>query len=272
MSVKNIATPPSRVNFAREMLAGVDMLGLPKAFFQAPRKDSAPSRNYPVMVLPGFGAGDVSTLPMRHFLTRYGFETQGWGMGINRAGQGLIGSLEDLSERWDVDRSQDKVREAEVPALADKVAESVMAKAKEQDTKFHIVGWSLGGFIAREVARDLPDYIHSVVTMGSPVFGGPKYTSTAGLFRARKVDLDWIEDEIEKRFDNPIQQPITNIFSKRDGIVGWQAAKDHLSPNVNHVEVNISHLGLGLNAKVWKIMLDALVKHDSLQLSSTDKN
>lgn len=263
MSVKNIATPPSRVNFARELLAGVDMLGLPKAFLGAPRKHQAPKRNHPVMVLPGFGAGDASTLPMRRFLSRHGYETQGWGLGTNRAGQGLINSLEDLSERWDIDRSQDKTREAEVPALADKVAESVMEKAKAQGTKFHLVGWSLGGFIAREVARDLPDYVQSVVTMGSPVFGGPKYTSTAGLFRARKVDLDWIEDEIEKRFDNPIQQPITAIYSKRDGIVGWQAARDHLSPNVNHAEVNISHLGLGLNARVWAIMLEALETHDT---------
>ena len=263
MSVKNVATPPSRLNFARELLAPADMIGLPKAFLDTPRKGKAPARNYPVMVLPGFGAGDASTLPMRHFLARHGFETQGWGLGINRAGQGLITSLDDLSDRWDIDRTQAKAREAEVPALADKVAESVMAKAKAQDTKFHIVGWSLGGFIAREVARDLPDYIQSVVTMGSPVFGGPKYTSTAGIFRARGVDLDWIEDQIEKRSENPIQQPITNIFSRRDGIVGWQAAKDHLSPNVNHVEVNISHLGLGLNAKVWGIMLEALERHDA---------
>lgn len=263
MSVKNIATPPSRLNFAREMLAGMDMLGVPGAILKSPRKGTAPERKYPVMVLPGFGAGDASTLPMRHFLSRHGFKTEGWGMGVNRAGQGLISSLEDLSERWDVDRSLNKVREAEVPALADKVAESVMQKAKDRDTKFHLVGWSLGGFIAREVARDLPDYVQSVVTMGSPVFGGPKYTSTAGLFRARNIDLDWIEDEIEKRFENPIQQPITTIFSKRDGIVGWQAAKDHLSPNVEHEEVNISHLGLGLNAKVWHIMLGALERYDA---------
>lgn len=263
MSVKNIATPPTRLNFARELLAGADMLGVPGALLTAPRKGAAPERTYPVMVLPGFGAGDASTLPMRHYLRRHGFDAQGWGLGVNRAGQGLISSLQDLSPRWDVDRGQDKVREAEVPALADKVAESVMAKAKAQQTKFHLAGWSLGGFIAREVARDLPDFVQSVVTMGSPVFGGPKYTSAAGLFRARNIDLDWIEDEIEKRFENPIQQPITNIYSKRDGIVGWQAAKDHLSPHVDHAEVNISHLGLGLNAKVWKIMLDALEKHDT---------
>ena len=262
MSVKNIATPPSRINFARELLAGIDMAGLPGAFLGAPRKGHAPARHYPVMVLPGFGAGDMSTLPMRRFLSRQGFETCGWGLGTNRAGQGLITSLDQLSERWDVDRSLDKAREAEVPALADKVADAVTLKAKQQDTKFHLVGWSLGGFIAREVARDLPDYVQSVVTMGSPVFGGPKYTSAAPLFRARKVDLEWIEDEIEKRFENPIQQPITAIYSKRDGVVGWQAAKDHLSPRAEHIEVNVSHLGMGLNAKVWKIMLGALERYD----------
>lgn len=96
----------------------------------------------------------------------------------------------------------------------------ITRKAEQQNTQFHIVGWSLGGFIAREVARDLPNAIKSVVTMGSPVFGGPKYTSVAPVFRAREIDLDWTEEEIEKRFSNPIQSPITTIFSKRDGIVG----------------------------------------------------
>ena len=262
MPPKNTPTPPSRLNLAREMLAGVDMLGLPKAFLKAPRKGSAPQRNHPVMVLPGFGANDMSTLPIRRFLKRHGYQTEGWGLGVNRAGQGLIKSLHELSDRWDIDRDLDKAREAEVPALIDKVAETIIHKAVGRDTKLHLVGWSLGGFIAREVARDLPEYVQSVVTMGSPVFGGPKYTSVAPVFKARNIDLDWIEDEIEKRFTNPITQPVTTIFSKRDGIVGWQAAKDPLSPNVTHAEVDVSHLGMGLNAQVWNIMLYALEAHD----------
>jgi pimeloyl-ACP methyl ester carboxylesterase len=57
-------------------------------------------------------------------------------------------------------------------------------------------GWSLGGVIAREAAREAPSLIRHVVTIGSPVFGGPKYTALARIYRARGVDLDAIEKAI----------------------------------------------------------------------------
>lgn len=262
MSVRNIASPPSRLNFARELFAGLDMVGVPKALLRSPGKTRAPSRQYPVMVLPGFGGGDASTVPLRQYLSRNGFEAYGWGMGTNQAGRNLEIVPENLAENWNADLTRTNKAEYEVPTLINTVADMIRDKAEALGTKFHLVGWSLGGYIAREIARDLPDHIQSVVTMGSPVFGGPKYTSTAGLFRARNLDLDWIEDNIEKRFERPITQPVTIIYSKRDGIVGWQAAKDHLSPDVTHAEVNVSHIGLGLNAQVWRIMLEALSKND----------
>lgn len=252
---------PPRVNLLREALAVTDMLGMPAALFKASRMQRAANARAHVMVLPGLGANDASTLPLRYFLSKNGFETEGWGLGLNTGGRGIIENLSELSDRWDVDRSRSQVGEAEVPALVDKVIERVHARAQELNTQIALVGWSLGGYIAREVARDLPDTVSTVVTMGSPVVGGPKYTSVAPLYRARGVDIDWIEEEIAKRYDRPIEQPVTAIYSKGDGVVGWQASVDHMSPNATNIEVKGSHMGLGLNARVWNIVLEALRTH-----------
>ena len=264
-NMQKILTPPPKSNLARETLAVLDTIGLPWALMKSGLRKSQGQRNYPVMVLPGFGTNDLSTLPLRYFLSRHGFTTMGWDEGINMGGKGLIDSPEDLSDRWDIERQTEYNGEAEVPALCDRITAKVQSYCQAHDTHIHLVGWSLGGYVAREVARDLPKQVISVTTMGSPVKGGPKYTSVAPLFRARKMDLDWIEREIDKRDRNPIAQPITAIYSKRDGVVAWQAMMDEVSPNFRPVEVNVSHMGLGLNARVLNIVLDALIKKDQIK-------
>ena len=114
------------------------------------------------------------------------------------------------------------------------------------------------GQVARELARDMPDIVDRVVTMGSPVIGGPKYTAVARAFERGGQDTDWIEAEIARRESTPITQPITAIYSRTDGIVGWQAAIDHHSPNVRHVEIDAAHLGMGFNPTIWAEVLSAL--------------
>lgn len=245
----------------REAFAVTDMIGMPAALLQASQVKQQKDVRAHVMVLPGFGANDASTLPLRYFLSKHGYKVEGWGLGVNTGGRGIINDLSELSDRWDIDRDRPHAGEGEVPALCDRVIERVQQRTQEIDAPLALVGWSLGGYLAREVARDLTQEVSTVITMGSPVVGGPKYTSLAPLFRARGVDVDWIEDEINKRQERPIEQPVTAIYSKTDGVVGWQASLDHTSTNVNHIEVNGTHMGLGLNARVWNIVLEALRTH-----------
>ena len=261
-TMKQTVKPPSRINTIRELLAPADMLGVPSAMLRARKHKASSKKKLPIIVLPGIGADDYSTWPLRYFLSRHGYQAEGWGIGRNTAGRGLIKRMDELSDRWDTDRDRSHRGEGEVPALCDKMYERVRSRAKELKSPVVLIGWSLGGYVAREVARDLPGEVAAVITMGSPVIGGPKYTSAARIYKARRCDLDWIEREVEKRFANPIRQPITAIYSKRDGVVGWSSAIDHYSPNVRHVEVSVSHLGLGLNAGVWKHVLNALESYD----------
>jgi pimeloyl-ACP methyl ester carboxylesterase len=121
-----------------------------------------------------------------------------------------------------------------------------------------LIGWSLGGVVAREVARDLPAIVEEVITLGTPVQGGPKYTRAAAFFKGRGMDLDWIERGVANRESTPIRARITAIASPTDAVVGHAATFDHHSPDVRHVDIDAAHLGLCFNPAVWKLIAETL--------------
>jgi pimeloyl-ACP methyl ester carboxylesterase len=251
--------PPKRSALLLESRVALDLARMVGPLLGA-RASRRPARGGPlVIVVPGFGSSDGYTLPLRSYLQSLGFDAEGWGLGKNLAGVDLPHTLDDLSDNWDVSRQRDEYRgEASVPYLCDRFMERVAERHEATGRTIALVGWSLGGYIAREAARDLPDVVDRVVTMGSPTIGGPKYTAAAGFFRARGMDLDWIEAEIRNRESRPIRQPITAIYSKSDGVVNWQAAMDHHSERVTHIEVGAAHLGMGFNPVIWSHVVEAL--------------
>jgi pimeloyl-ACP methyl ester carboxylesterase len=131
---------------------------------------------------------------------------------------------------------------------------------RETGRRVRLVGWSAGGFLAREAARDRPELVERVVTLGTPVIGGPKYTNVAPLFRRLGYDLDAIERECRERARRPIEVPVTAIYSRRDGVVAWRACLDDTSREVEHVEVESTHGGLGYDSRVWAIVADRLAR------------
>jgi len=216
-----------------------------------------------IILLPGFASDDRYLKPLRSYLQQLGYSTEGWGLGWNRAGTQYDAKIEDLGPTWDVDISHEDCGEASVPYLCDLATARIRTRAEELGKPVTLIGWSLGGYVAREVARDLPELVDQVITMGAPIVGGPKYTTAAPFFSKRGMNLDWIEEEIEKREARPITQPITSIYSKTDGVVGWKAAVDLRSPNVENIQVNAAHLGMGFNQKIWKIIVSALEEFES---------
>ena len=257
--MSRLSQRPPRSNLLAEALFGTEAASLPAAFLKASMMGRPPmSRSKPVIVLPGFGANDWSTAPLRAFLKQHGFKAEGWGLGQNNGGRGLVKSVTEISQRWNFDRRSAKLVDVEVPALCERFFEQVEKRVKANGSPVSLVGWSLGGYIARETAREFPEYVAQVVTLGSPVNGGPKHTSIAPLFKLRGANLDLIEETVDERNSKPITVPITAIYSARDGIVSEYAAIDKTSPNVRNVPVSASHFGMGLNSKVWELVVHSL--------------
>ena len=250
--------PPRRSRMLLEARTAIDMARMVGPLVTPQLRRVASRDDLVVIVVPGFGADDHSMAPLRHFLKRQGFRTEGWGLGRNLAGTNLPHTLDDLSPRWDVEPQSEYSGEASVPYLCDRLTDRVRERAADVDRPVALIGWSLGGYLAREAARDLPELVDRVVTLGSPIVGGPKYTAAARFFTERGMDLDWIEREIHRREERPIQQPITAIYSKTDAVVNWRAAVDQFSDNVRHIEVNAAHLGMGFNPTIWRHILAAL--------------
>ncbi len=224
--------PPPRWHMMLEGRVGLEasllMLQLPLLRMQVARGQG------PVMVLPGFMADDSSTWLLRRFLGSLGYSVSAWGMGLNRGSmmqylEPLIEKLEVLSERAD-----------ELSSL---------------------VGWSRGGTLSREIARERPDLIKNVITMGSPVRGGVNASSIGRLVMAQSgLTADQINQMLRERQRRPINTPITAIYSKTDGVVSWQACVDDLNPNVTHHVVQGSHTGLGFNADVYRLVAKSLAE------------
>lgn len=174
--------------------------------------------------------------------------------------QALFRYLEWLGydmHHWGLGRNRGQVAPY-VRALRDRVRELRNAPGGAAVT---LIGWSLGGVIVREVARDAPEAVREVITLGTPVVGGPKYTRVGALFaRREKADLDQIERLAHERNLRPIQCPLTCVYSKSDGIVSWRASIDGYNPQARHLRVTSSHLGMGFNPLVWRIIAQTLAR------------
>jgi len=215
----------------RELALPLDVARL---WFGWPRLLWAPRGNgQPVLLLPGYGGTDASTLAIRTFLRLLGYEPEGWGLGTNTG---------------------------DVKRILPTVVARTAAAYQRTGQRVRLVGWSLGGVIAREVARERPDLVERVITFGSPIVGGPKYTFVGWRYAERGHDLDAIEAAIDERNRTPITVPITAIYSRGDGIVMWHACIDRLSPQVEHVEVRATHIGLGIHPHVYRVVADRLAR------------
>ena len=148
----------------------------------------------------------------------------------------------------------------DVAVLLPQLVSLVEEMHREDGQPVRLVGWSLGGYLVREVARERPALVRQVITLGSPVVGGPKYTTVGHAYRRQGIDVDQVERIVDARGAVPIRVPITAIYSKADRIVAWQACIDERSPNVEHVEVRSTHLGLGISAVVFEVVAQALAR------------
>lgn len=189
---------------------------------------------HPVIFFPGLGGSDLSTKPMRKLFTDLGYQSYGWELGRN-----LV--------------FNDK-REAEMHALLKRVYD-------KHGEKVSIVGWSLGGLFAREVAKTHPELVRSVISLGSPISGNPDHSNAGRLFEYfnGKPDAETLERMKSMNIAPPV--PTTSIYTKTDGVVAWKGSIQRASktPSEN-IQVPASHCGLGFNPLVMYAIADRLAQ------------
>lgn len=188
---------------------------------------------HPVLVFPGLSAPDASTLPLRRYLSVLGYSPKGWEQGFNFGPRaGVLG------------RARDHLKQA---------CDAAGCQAS-------LVGWSLGGVYARELAKEVPDLVRCVVTLGTPFAGPPRSTNAWRLYAlVSGRDIDREGDQYDLPAAPPV--PTTSIYSRSDGIVAWQGSRqrpDHA--RIENIEVQASHFGIGLNPSAWWAVADRLAQ------------
>ena len=191
------------------------------------------SDGHPVLVIPGFMAGPSSTAPLRRFISKIGYTALDWGLGRNYAKEQYIATLQQKLDR-------------------------LYNKSNEHVT---IIGWSLGGVYARQIAKSRPNLVRQVITMGSPFQGITQPNNVAWIYRlisGGKRTSD-IQKQLLQDIPEPAPVPTTAIFSKQDGIVPWALCKEEEGSDIHqNIEVKGSHLGLGVNISVLSVIANRL--------------
>lgn len=234
-AARTIAPPSSLLAVTEFPRAIADLHALAWAspvLANAPRGDG-----HAVLVIPGFTAADSSTTLLRRYLDCLGYDSRTWDLGRN------------LGPR------------ATGPH-GDKLLARLQAIYAETGEKVSIVGWSLGGVMARQLARAAPEIVRQVITLGSP-FGGDPTASTVWrsyqfLSGQRLKDPATRRQLRESKLAPPV--PSTAIFTRDDGIVAWQNCVEPTGDQTDNIEVHGSHCGLGVNPAVFYAVADRLAQ------------
>lgn len=228
-ALPDLLLAPSRWLLLSEARVGLDLArGLVASIRRLPRGTG------PVMVIPGFQASDLETLLLRRKLAALGYTVCGWGLGRNH---GKLGKL--------------------LPKLVERVR--ALHELHQQPVK--LVGWSLGGVLAREVAREAPEAVEQIVTLGSPITGGPKFTVFAAMYRKQGLDIDALATAADAReASRPLPCPVTAIYARRDGIVAWHSCIDRNHAGVSHLETSATHFGMPFHPQTLRLIAEALAK------------
>ncbi|MFK8025750.1 MAG: esterase/lipase family protein [Ilumatobacter sp.] len=221
--------PPPSSRLASEWTVAAQplrLLGRSRQLRRAPRGDGRL-----VVDIPGWLTGSETLAPLRWYLRSLGHDACEWGLGRNGS------NVEDTLERFEPELERALARGDGRPAA--------------------LVGWSLGGVIAREIARNRPDLVDRVVTFGTPAQGGPSFTRGAARFGTDEcARIATLQDDANR--NDPLALPVTAVFTKNDGVVDWKACVDPWALDIRHVEVRSSHFGLGVDPDVWAITAAAL--------------
>lgn len=232
--------PPSSYLAAAEIPRALAELTLFAAAYPGLLGLAARGDGHPVLVLPGLLASDRSTTALRKTLNELGYDARPWGLGRNRGPRSIGPNGEHLMAR-------------------------VEALFQETGKKVSLVGWSLGGILARLVTRRMPNRIRQVITLGSP------FADNGGATNANKVfelasgtqASDRVNRKMFAELAGPSSVPSSAIYSRSDGICAWRACREAEAPGRESIEVYGSHCGLGVNPSVIYVVSDRLAQAEN---------
>ena len=234
---REIKAPSALLTLTELQRAGLELAALPlaaPALALAPRGDGAP-----VLVMPGFITSDRSTVLLRRYLSVIGYDARAWELGRN---------LGPRSVGW----------------RGERLLERLQTIHRDTGQKVGLVGWSLGGILARDLARAAPEMVSKVITLGSPFTGNPLATAPARLYE-RLSGETLSGAAIAQRLRESVETlpvPAAAIFSRDDGVVPWRNCVEPPHPRAENIEVRGSHCGLGVNAAVLYAVADRLAQAD----------
>jgi pimeloyl-ACP methyl ester carboxylesterase len=222
--------PPSKLLLAleggRALLEYYATLAALPILHSAPRGDG-----HSVLIFPGLTASDASTLTLREFLRAQGYKAHEWGLGFN------LGPRE---------------------GVLDACLGLVKKLRAESGRKVSLIGWSLGGIYAREMAKLAAEDVRSVITLGTPFKGSPRATNAWRVYEFASGER--IDSMDTNQFASPPPVPTTSIFSRTDGVVAWQCSVERETSQVENIEVEASHIGLGAHPAVVYAIADRLAQ------------
>lgn len=195
----------------------------------------APGDGHPVVIFPGLASDSLSTKPLKSLCDKLGYTAYDWARGLNT---GPEGDLDD----W-----------------LDELSEHVRALTANHDQPMSLIGWSLGGIYAREVAKRSGARVRQVITLGTPFAGTAEQTNVGWVYRFLNGKPPPLQRGLVTRLSEAPSVPTTSIYSRTDGIVAWQACiQSGNAAHTENIEVQGSHCGLGWNAEVMAIVAGKL--------------
>ena len=180
-----------------------------------------PEDGPPAYVIPGFVASDKTCSALRHSMAEAGWRTYPWDLGLNKGAHPDV--IRHMRQRLEV------IHDGR-PVL--------------------VVGWSLGGVMAREIAREVPELVRAVVTLGSPFSGDPHMNNVWRLYEwiaGHAVDNPPVPHSPDKP---PV--PTLALWSRRDGIIAPRAARGLDGERDKAVEMRCNHMAFGVSAKAGR--------------------